>query len=622
MPGISLRCELNKKNTLEQNSIGPDLFLEAVKSIMHNQTYERRILLRDPYQVVCTSYPEYPIKILNDTKFWACLEGKVYGKNDVSLECELSDLIELLFGTNFSTEKHKKMLADWLLETDGDFVLYVLDKRTNNFFVMNDLLGRLPLYYCFKDKAELIISREIQFLSYLFHDSYENDNKFDMMGIAQFLLFSHTLGRRTLLTDISRLEAASILRVSKDNSKIEVYNLHIFDFEDKTYAHDSINKNVQGLVPLFLEACKNRVDQNAKNLISLSGGFDSRAVAASLHRSKILCYAVTSPEPSWRPVIGNLSETLIAEKLADALNIEYENYGIMVPKATNLLTLIRIKNGLTYLGHGFLPCFLEKVKDRHRSSAINFFTGHGGDVSFTNLSCDIPDIDSCIRSILRLKGCFPIDVISRLTRINEIEIINEIRNILARYPEEDPRLKLEHFIFFETNAKFGFEIEDVNRIYFWTVAPFYSVPFFKYIFSCPGKNKEKLTLYRQFLIAISPAIAAIDNSNWGCSILSKRFKIQQYLLHLLFKYPWLRRFVKKIYGKRGYYYKDDSRIIKCMSEQLKMCNEMTNFLSPNTTQEILKHCTQYSHEAIENLFTVTSLIEQKVCKRNTISKYY
>lgn len=621
MPGISLRCDLSK-NTIELNNIRSALFLEASKSIMHNQSYKRELLLNEPYQVVCTRYPEYPIKILNDTKFWACLEGKMYCKNDVSLESELSDLIELVFRTDLSTEKDKKMLADWLLETDGDFVLYALDKRTNNFFVMNDLLGRLPLYYCFKDKTELIVSREIQFLSYLFHDSYENGNKFDMMGIAQFLLFSHTLGRRTLLNDISRLDPASLLKVCNKDSKIEIHNLHVFNFQNKRYAHDSIKKNAQGLAPLFLEACKNRVDQNAKNLISLSGGFDSRAVAASLRENKILCYAVTSPEPNWKPVVGNSSETMIAEKLANALNIECEIYDIMIPKTENLLMLLRIKNGLVYLAHSFLPRFLDQLKARHGSAPINFFTGHGGDVSFTNLSSAVLDIDSCVRGILSMKGCFPLDIISRLTKINENEIMDEIRNILATYPEEDPSLKFEHFIFFETNAKCSFEIEDINRFYFWSVAPFYSVPFFKYVFYCSDNNKEKLALYREFLIEISPAIAAIDNSNWGCSILSKKFKMLQYILNLLFKYPRLRRFVKKIYDKRAYSYEDNSTIIQCIREQVKECNKITNLLSFDTTQEILNDCTQYNHDAIDNLLTVTSVIEQIECNRSTINKYY
>jgi hypothetical protein len=171
-------------------------------------------------------------------------------------------------------------------------------------------------------------------------------------------------------------------------------------------------------------------------------------------------------------------------------------------------------------------------------------------------------------------------------------------------------------------VKFSFEIEDLNRLYFWSVAPFYSVPFFEYIFNCSDKSKEKLALYREFFIALSPASAEIKISNWGCSISSKKFKILQYVLFLSFKYPKLRRFIKKIYDKRAYSYETDSKIIQCIRTQLQDCKEITNVLSHDKVQQILNQSLQFSHEAVDNLFTITSLIEDSMCKRSTIEKYY
>ncbi len=623
MPGISLKYQFRKNsNNLNFNRKDKDLFLEASESLLHNDYYKRELLLEDPCLVVCTRYPEYPIRIFENEKFWVCIEGKIYDKPDPELEIELLELIDEIFSSDLSADRYKKRVTDWLLETDGDFVLYALNKSTNDFFLINDLLGRLPLYYHVKDDSELIVSREIQLHSYLNQTIHQFGNKFDMMGISEFLLFSHTIGRRTLLRNVFKLEPASVLSLCNNSSKIETHNLHVFNFENKTHANQSIKENARNLIQIFLEACKNRVDLNAKNLISLSGGLDSRAIAAGLYANKIPCYAVTSPEPNWRPVAGSLSETEIANELANLLNIECRNYDIMRPKAVNLLMLLKIKNGLVYLAHGFLTRYLDELKEKSRTSPINLFTGHGGDVSFTNLSFDVPDIDVCVRGILKVKGRFPLHMIASLTKLKEEEIINEIRNILSSYPENDPSLKLEHFLFFENNAKFSFEIEDVNRFYFWSVAPFYSVPFFKYIFNCSDKSKEKLALYREFLYGISPATASISNSNWGCSIMSNKFKLLQYILYLSFKFPKLRRFIKKIYDKRAYSYEADSIIIQCIKAQLKGCKEISNLLSHGKAEQILNDCSQFSHEAIDNLFTVTSLIEESVCKTNTISKYY
>jgi asparagine synthase (glutamine-hydrolysing) len=625
MPGISLRYNVTNSEKCDLNNVDNELFLDASKSLIHNDSYKREILLRqDAFAVVCTKYPDYPLRILDNKKFWVCIEGKFYGK-DPKIEDEIVNLIETIFSTDLTIDSNKSKIAEWLLETDGDFVIYALNKCNNDFFIMNDLLGRLPLYYTYRNGSEIVVSREIQLMSLLLQ-KYSKEVNFDKMGIAQFLMFSHTLGTRTLLKSVTRLEPASILNISKGNSEIKIHNLHVFNFENKKYAHQPIKKNVKELVPLFLEACRNRVDDKARNTISLSGGFDSRAIAMSLSENNINYYAITSPEPNWKPVAGSLSETEIAEKLAKVLNIELERYDIMKPKAENLETLLKRKNGLIYLGHGFLVRLLEEIRLNHASSRINLFTGHGGDISFTNLSVGINDIDDCVWAILSTHGQFPISEIMALTDIKKSELREEIRKILLSYPEEKPAQKLVHYLFFEINAKFSFEIEDINRFYFWTVCPFYSVPFFRYIFNCSDKAKEKLALYREFLVTISPKLAAISNSDWGCSITSTKFKIYQNVLQLSKNHRVFRKFITKVLNKRSYKradkYSKESPIIQCITEQVDTCNNLSNYLSPIATKKILGNATDYTYEGIDNLLTITSIIEKSLCNKTTLGKYF
>jgi asparagine synthase (glutamine-hydrolysing) len=621
MPGISLRYNLKKKNLKSGLEDRDELFLEASNSIIYNNYYQREVLLTDPCQMVCTRYPEYPVKIFENQEFWACLEGKIYGKHGFSLQNEISTIIDLIFKSDLNKDKDKRIIASWLLRTDGDFVIYILDKKTNDFFIMNDVLGRLPLYY-YSNDGELIVSREIRLMSYLLSHNNGHGTDFDIMGIAQFLLFSHTLNKRTLLNQVSKLEPGTILRTYNKISKFKIHTVHVFNFDDKAHANNSIKKNAKELIPLFLDACKNRVDQKAKNIISLSGGLDSRAVAAGLRNNKIVLSAVTSPEPAWRPVVGNLSETSIAEELASELKIECENYDIMIPKATDILNLLNFKNGLVYLAHSFLPRFLQNVKDKNELSPINFFTGHGGDISFANLLFNVRSVESWARSIVRVKGRLPLAIVSELTGVSEAKIIEELKNIFIAYPERDLSLKNAHFLFFENNAKFSFEIEDVNRFYFWTVAPFYSVPFFTYIFNCSDKDKERLELYREFLYELSPEAASIDVSNWSSSIISVKFRILQYILYLSFKYRKLRSFIKKIYDKRANSYQNDSKIIECIRQQVKDCFSISNLLTIDTVEKLLKNSSEYDHLGIDNLFTITSLLEQSLCRRNTINNYY
>src|SRR5688500_20251285 len=113
----------------------------------------------------------------------------------------------------------------------------------------------------------------------------------------------------------------------------------------------------------------------------------------------------------------------------------------MITKALNLLKLLKINNGLIYLPNGFLTRYLDELKEKSHTSPINLFKGHGGDVSFTNLSFDVPDIDVCVRGILKVKGRFPLHMIATLTKLKEEEIINEIRNNMSSYTENDHRIK-------------------------------------------------------------------------------------------------------------------------------------------------------------------------------------
>ena len=136
------------------------------------------------------------------------------------------------------------------------------------------------------------------------------------MGMAQFLLFSHTLGKRTLLKDIYRLEPASLLTVDSKDSKTKIDALHTYNFENKKYSSVTLEKNAHQLVSLFSNACKIRLDNNTKNMITMSGGFDSRSIAAWFHKNQIHAYGATTVDPSWKPLAGNLSDSKVAKQLS------------------------------------------------------------------------------------------------------------------------------------------------------------------------------------------------------------------------------------------------------------------------------------------------------------------
>jgi asparagine synthase (glutamine-hydrolysing) len=287
--------------------------------------------------------------------------------------------------------------------------------------------------------------------------------------------------------------------------------------------------------------------------------------------------------------------------------------------------MLKIKIGLTYLAHSFFLVFLEKLKKKYGATPVNFFTGHNGGVIFSNLSIIVNELNGVkdlASGIMRVLGYFALKDVASLVQIKEYEILDELLDLLKSYPERDLRQKLLHYLFFEYNAKFTYEIEDLSRIYFWTVSPFNSVPFFRYIISCPDNQKAKYALYREFFSILSPSIAEIKNSNWGCSIFSRKFRIMQSIMPLYWKFPYLRKIIKKLKDKRSYSYDSNSRVIRCIKDQVKKCNSLSSYLSLTELEKIIGNSGDYSHYGIDNLLTVTSLIENTLCDSKSIENHF
>jgi asparagine synthase (glutamine-hydrolysing) len=285
--------------------------------------------------------------------------------------------------------------------------------------------------------------------------------------------------------------------------------------------------------------------------------------------------------------------------------------------------LLNIKHGSSYLAFSFLLPFLDELKHEHGSSALTIFTGHGGDIILADLTPKkkIKNIDDLISRIIRGRGFFSLSEIAALTEVKETEIVNELKHLLASYPENDLNRKYIHYLFYEIDFKFGFESEDINRFYFWSVSPFYAIPFFYYAVNCASRNKSQHNLYREFLMMLSPSAAAISNSNWGCSILSKKYKFLQFILSLTFRYRILRRIMKRIKDNHKGYTRG-SRIIRCITYQINNCNAIANYLSRSKIERIVNNPSEYNRVGIDNLFTVTSLIEKNRCDNGSIEKYY
>ena len=365
-------------------------------------------------------------------------------------------------------------------------------------------------------------------------------------------------------------------------------------------------------------------ENKKKNIISLSGGLDSRCVTAAFDNKKLPCSAATQILSGWTPVIGNDSEVHIAKQLANMFGIEWEKYGPFHPNAKNLLALLTIKQGAVYLGHSFDLSFLEEIRERHSGLNFTFFTGEGRETVLPHYlhSKKYKDIDDLVGHIINRKSNFPLSEIAAITQIKKSEIIDEIKNIISSYPEKSLNQKYAHFAIYETAFKGIFEIEDKNRYYFWSVSPFYSIPFFDYAVGCYSSSKPYQALYRKFLFLLSPSAASIDKADYGAPITSYKYRIMFFILTLFYKYPYLKKITRNFIGKKNRHYDSNSTVIRCLQDQIQNCKYISRYLSCSELGNIVNNTAKYNRRAIDILFTITSLIEKTHGNEGSIVKCY
>ena len=111
----------------------------------------------------------------------------------------------------------------------------------------------------------------------------------------QYLLFAFSLGSRTLIENVRRVKRASLFYWAPGSREVIVGTLHEMNYDFEEHAGRSLGSNIGNLIELLGSACRDRANYGdmEENVVSLSGGLDSRAVAGGLKRSGIPFQAIT-----------------------------------------------------------------------------------------------------------------------------------------------------------------------------------------------------------------------------------------------------------------------------------------------------------------------------------------
>ena len=600
MPGLSFISDTAGRLAEKRSAIS-----KALDTILHDEYYDKTLLLDDSCYVLALSYYEgYPLSYFENSRFYICFEGKIYGK---TLDLIHDELINLANSAAQYECRGGHRIAEWLLNSDGDFVVFILDKQCRSITIINDVLGRLPLY-CYSTDTQCVISREFSFIA-----SLKEEKNFDKMGIAQNLLFGYSLGSRTLLADVCRVAPSTMIQINIARPTITITNLHRFNFDLKPYSGRTISQNSSELEQAFIQACTNRAAMSKKNVVALSGGFDSRAVAACLHQQHIPFSAVTC-----RPYDGRADlDCSIVQELTDVFALDWNASSLKPPLGRDILHLLRLKNGMNNLGMSFILAFFSEVRQTYGLD-IQYWTGDGGDKLLPDISSEksLKNANDLVHYVISNNHEFSLENVVALTGVTKQDIIDEMQQIFLQYPERILEQKYTHFLLYERAFKRLFEGEDRNRCYFWSISPFYAIEFFRYAMGCPDTQKAKYVLYRHFLTRLSRLAAEIKSTHWGMPITSQRYQI--WLLVRAMVINRIPRSLRKAL-KRTPAYPGLGRYREVINTQHKHCHSIKQHFSSPSLQAILQKC---NRTQIEFLLTVTSFMENIEYGRSTLEQYW
>ena len=549
-------------------------------------------------------YESYPFKIFSDNKYIISFEGHIYNKTDEKkLQQEFIEIADLVFDESVD---YKEKLQSWLKDSDGDFVLSVFRKSDKKMFFLNDILGRLPVYF-FKSKNEFILTRDFSQISNLIPEIST-----DKMALAQTLLFGYPLGKRTLFDNVFCLKPATLMVFNPNEFVLNFENINELNFENKKNIEQSQKEASEKLHQYFIEATKNRAGISKNNLLSLSGGLDSRAVLSAFDNLKIPLKCATYSDADNL----NKKDVEVAKQLADIYNSELEIVELQKSKGKDVLELLQIKMGMNYLGMSFILPFFKKINKNN----LTCFTGDGGDKALPDLRPDknISGINDLIKYIISQNKIFSLNDVEKILNIDKKEILTELRNILQSYPEKDLKQKYVHFLIFERTMKWLFEGEDRNRYYFRSVSPFYSYKFFDYAMNCPDEMKKDYKLFRLFLERLSPEMAAVNNANWDIPVTSEKIK-SFFLKNKIRKLipQKIKQNIKSGFKKKNYLLDSDNAAVECFSQQFKDYNHLNSVFNIDK----LKKIKYLSEDKFYYLFTLTSVIEKVKTGKSSIGGF-
>lgn len=484
---------------------------------------KNRIFYKSHNFVVGATVPDgYPISLYENQDYIVIVDGVVFGLSEQALKDKLLSICNFLPGANW-----QKQCIEFNKQVDGEFIILMLNKTLSYFAIFNDSLGRFPFYFV-RNNRSLIAGRSINDIA-----KFLTKASLNKMAMACQILLEYPMDDGTILNEIKSWPAGNLIKYDGNSlSKLQPTVKWNFDITGNKISFNDIAENLSSSLA---RACEDRISEknDKKIIVSLSGGYDSRVVAAAFSYMKTNFDAVTRITQ-----LNKNNEVEIAKKIGKILNINHHFISNPVISPEMIINVSLMRDGALSADLAHMLAFLIKVRESIGANVL-LFTGDGGDKTLAPLSMagKINSCESMADYLLEQCQHNEIEIINNITHIKTSDIRVLILKTLNTYPENTIFGKYRGIIFRQRVRRWLSEGEDRNREVFWSTTPFYSPQFFKTAISCPEEWKKNYKLTLSILNILAPACLRIPRAGQIGASAKQRFLVTIY--NLIASNKWL-----------------------------------------------------------------------------------
>jgi len=229
--------------------------------------------------------------------YFAFLDGNFYLNDSTTID-SAKNLDFLL--SKIDQQNPEKV---WESIQGGLYNIFLIDKKTKLLYINSDFLNSYPLFIYENEERLLISGNQFNFKSF---------SEYDQTSLIEFLKYGYLPFSDSVFKEITRKQPWENWEINLINSNIfktENIPFNYNDTIDRETDLDKISDNIHKIFSRYFSRLSNK-----KILIGLSGGYDSRLLAAYLKQQnpKLLNFGFElSPE------------TKLAGKIAEKLELEF-----------------------------------------------------------------------------------------------------------------------------------------------------------------------------------------------------------------------------------------------------------------------------------------------------------